>query len=410
MSQNIETVIIGGGQAGLSTSYYLKHQNCEHVVLEKAARAGSVWRDDRWDSFTLLTPNWAFQLPGAFYQGANPGGFMPRAEIVQRFERYVEQFDLPVHYQTRVLSVEQNGSRGGYRVKTEETELQSKNVVIATGLYQQPRLPPYSAAISKQITQVHSGRYRNPESLSPGAVLVVGSGQSGCQIAEELYRSGRKVYLCLSSVGRVPRRYRGRDIFEWLQLMGFFDKTVDQLESPKTKFEGNPHLSGNDGGHTINLHQFARDGVILLGRLQGAEDGRIQLAPDLKVNLEKADKFEAEITKMVDEYILKAGLDTPKESLPVLTDGFNLPEITELDLRSAGVASIIWAIGYKFDFSMVKLPVFDSDGYPVQKRGVTDFPGLYFVGLPWLYKQKSGLLVGVGEDAEYIAAAISSVM
>ena len=237
---------------------------------------------------------------------------------------------------------------------------------------------------------------------------MVGSGQSGCQIAQELYQSGRKVYLCLGSAGRAPRRYRGKDVYEWLDLCGFLDRTVDKLPNPKIKFAANPHVSGRDGGMTLNLHQFARDGVVLLGRLQDGRDSKVWLAPDLKENLVKADKFEADIVKLVDDYIRQSGLDVPTESLPVLADGYGLEETLALDLQAAGITTIIWAMGYAFDFSLVKLPVFDSDGFPIQQRGVTTYPGLFFVGLPWLHKQKSGLLVGMGEDAEYIASVIAA--
>jgi putative flavoprotein involved in K+ transport len=236
---------------------------------------------------------------------------------------------------------------------------------------------------------------------------VVGSAQSGSQIAEELYQHGRKVYLCVGSAGRIPRRYRGRDVFEWLLLAGFMDRTVDKLPSPKAKFMGSGHVSGRDGGRTLNLHQFARDGVMLLGRLQDGRANSIWLAPDLKENLAKADAAAADMVKLIDGYIAQNRLDIPPETLPELRDGYAAEVITELNLQSAGITSIIWAMGYRFDFSLVKFPVFDSDGFPIQKRGVTDVSGLYFVGLPWLYKLKSGLLVGVGEDADYIAAAIA---
>ncbi len=408
MNERLETIIIGGGQAGLATSYHLKRQGREHVVLEQAAQAGNAWRNDRWDSFTLLTPNWSFRLPGAEYQGDAPEDFMPRDEIVARFERYVEGFHLPVRYQTSVTSVEQDADDRSYLVRTDETMMHARNVVIATGLFQRPKMPSFSTDLAAHIVQLHSGQYRDPRSLPAGAVLVVGSGQSGCQIAEELYQSGRKVYLCVGSAGRAPRRYRGKDIYEWLQLSGFLDRTVDQLPSPKAKFAANPQVSGRDGGRTLNLHQFARDGVVLLGRVQGARESRIWLAPDLKENLAKADKFEAEIVGLIDAFVARTGLNVPSERLPELRDGYEAEEIADLDLHSAGITTIIWAMGYGFDFSLVKLPVFDSDGYPVQKRGVTDYPGLFFVGLPWLYKQKSGLIVGVGEDADYIASAITA--
>jgi putative flavoprotein involved in K+ transport len=281
-------------------------------------------------------------------------------------------------------------------------------VVIATGLFQQPKIPSFNADPAARVTQLHSGQYRNPQSLPPGAVLVVGSGQSGCQIVEELYQSGRKAYLCVGSAGRVPRRYRGKDFYTWMHLSGFLDRTVDILPSPKAKFAPNPQVSGRDGGHSLNLHQFVRDGVVLLGHLERINENTAWFASDLKENLARVDKFEAEFVKMVDGFIARSGLDAPLEDLPALLDGYEAEEIRELDLPSAGITSIIWATGYRFDFHLVHFPIFDSDGYPVQKRGVTNYPGLYFVGLPWLYKNISGNLTGVGEDADFIAATIAA--
>ncbi|MBP1704250.1 MAG: dependent oxidoreductase [Chloroflexi bacterium] len=384
MTQSIETIIIGGGQAGLATSYFLTQASREHLVLEQAVQAANAWRNDRWDSFSLLTPNWSFRLPGAEYDGPARDSFMPRHEIISRFEGYIARYRLPVQYNMQVSSVEPCPNGDGYRVRTHETELEARNVVVATGMFQKPKIPAFAGSLPARIEQLHSGHYRNPAALSPGAVLVVGSAQSGCQIAEELYLSGRKVYLCTGSAGRAPRRYRGKDVFEWQHLSGFLDRTVDQLPSSRMKFAANPHLSGRDGGRTLNLHQFARDGVTLLGKLQDGSGNKLWMASDLKENLAKADQFEANLVKMIDAYIARAGLDAPEESLPVLRDGFDAEIITELDLHKAGITSIIWAMGYRFDFSLVKLPVFDGDGYPVQQRGVTDYPGLYFVGLPWL--------------------------
>lgn len=409
MKTYYETIIIGGGQAGLSTSYFLKQQNRDHIILEKAAQAGNAWRNDRWDSFTLLTPNWTFQLPGAEYQEDDPDGFIPKDEIIARFEQYIEHFQLPVQYQVRVISVEKNDMGQGYLVRTDNSVVEAKNIVVATGLFQRAKLPVFSTDISKDIKQLHSGQYRNPQSLPPGAVLVVGSGQSGCQIAEELYLSGRKVYLCVGSAGRAPRRYRGKDIFEWLHLSGFLDRTVDKLPSPQAKYAANPQVSGRDGGRALNLHQFAHDGVVLLGRLVGAGEHQVRLAPDLKENLAKADKFEADLVKLVDEYIGNTGLDVPVEKLPELRYGYESPIIENLDLNATGITTIIWAMGYTFDFSMIHLPILDNDGYPHQNRGEADYPGLFFVGLPWLYKNKSGLLIGVGEDAKHIVSVMTGV-
>jgi putative flavoprotein involved in K+ transport len=292
-------------------------------------------------------------------------------------------------------------------VHTDGAAIETSNVVIATGLFQKPRIPPLSANLPVGVQQLHSSEYRNPAALPPGAVLVVGSAQSGGQIAEELYQSGRKVYLCVSSAGWGPRRYRGQDIVRWMDRAGFNAVTVDKLPSPKMKFAASALVSGKDGGHTLNVHQFARDGVVLLGRMQAAQAGKITLAPDLKESLAKSDKFKADLLKRIDDYIEKMGLDVPQETLPDLRDGYSAEVITELDVQSAGITSVIWATGYKFDFGLVRLPVVDADGYPIQKRGVTDYPGLYFVGLPWLHTAKSGLLFGVGDDAASIVSHIA---
>jgi len=402
----IETVIVGAGQAGLAMSYHLKHYGREHVVLEQAAQAGSVWRNERWDSFTLVTPNWAFRIPGVEYNGADRDGFMPRDQVVACFDQYVERFQPPIRYNTHVLAVEPLDSKG-YRVQTPERTFEAKNVVIATGFFQRPKIPPFAASLSPGITQLHSSAYRNPESLPAGAVLVVGSAQSGCQIAEELYQRGRQVFLCTGSAGRVPRRYRGKDVIEWLDQVGLFDLTPEQLPPGMSKFGAIPHISGTNGGHTLNLHQFARDGVTLLGHLRGAAGDKIALAPDLHENLARIDQFELEVVKMIDGYIQANGLDAPPEDVPQLRDGYAQPMIEELDLKAASINTVIWAIGYTFDFSLVKLPVCDDDGFPIQTSGVTSYAGLYFVGIPWMPSQRSGFLLGVGESAEHIASNIA---
>ena len=405
MIQTLDTIIVGGGQGGLATSYYLKQQGRKHLVLEQSDQAGSAWRDGRWDSFTLVTPNWAFRLPGAEYTGDQPGGFLNRDEVVEIFSGYADKFGLPLRPHSRVTAVEACPA-GGFLVRTQDTIYQARNVVVATGLFQTPKIPAFAEHIPSSITQLHSDAYRNPNQLPEGSVLVVGSSQSGCQIAQEIHQSGRQVHLCISGAGRIPRNYRGKDIMEWARLLGISERTVDTLPSPKAKFAANPHMAGKTDGGSINLHQFVRDGIQLLGRLQDVRSGKAVLAPDLYDNLAKADKFEADMLQNIDAYIDKVGLDQPAEQVPQLKDGYALKLIGELDLVASGIRSVIWAIGYTFDFSMVKFPVFDEDGYPIQKRGLTKQPGLYFVGLPWLHKQKSGLLAGVAEDAAHIARSI----
>ena len=405
-ARSIDTVVVGGGQAGLAISYYLKQEGREHVVLEKAPAVANAWRNQRWDSFTLVTPNFQVRMPGAEYDGDDPYAFMSLAEVVQYFDDYVERFELPLHCDVEVFSVEK--VRDKYLVRTSEGGYEADNVVIATGLYQAPKIPKFSERITPNIQQIHSMEYKNPTLLPAGVVLVVGTGQSGAQIAEELSQSGRKVYLSIGSAGRVPRRYRGRDINDWFSRMGMFDTKVGELRSPGDKFHPHPQISGKNGGESLNLHQFARDGVVLLGHLRDARDGQLIIAPDLKETLTKVDQFEINALKAVDQYIARMELNAPAETIPQLRDGYTHKLITELDLNASGISTIIWATGYSFDFSFVRLPIVDSDGYPIQKRGVTDYDGLYFLGMPWLHNRRSGILFGVGDDAAYIAQHIAA--
>jgi putative flavoprotein involved in K+ transport len=406
MMTTVNTVVVGGGQAGLSVSHYLKQLSVDHVVLEQADKPGEAWRNHRWDSFALNTPRWQSRLPGVRYGADDPDGFMPRQEIVAHLDEMAQQ--LPIRTGARVVSVARDAASGDYIVSIDGENIRTRNVVVATGLYQTPKIPRLGRDLPAGIRQLHSDNYRNPEQLLPGAVLVVGSAQSGAQIAEELYESGRKVYLAVGQAGRTPRRYRGKDANWWFARVGHYDRTVSELPSPRAKFAGKPHISGTKGGHTINLHQFARDGVTLLGRLEAIDGGIVKLKGDLYDNLAAADRTEAEFVKAVDGYVASTGMSVPAETLPILRDGFDQRLLTELDLAAAGITNVIWATGYAFDFSMIALPVTDGDGFPIQTRGVSAFPGLFFVGLPWLHNAKSGLIFGVGEDARYIADRIAA--
>lgn len=406
MTEQIDTIVIGGGQAGLSISYYLTQQDREHVVLEKN-RIGETWRSRRWDSFTLVTPNWQLQLPGFPYDGDNPNGYLPREEIVQYLEDYAAMFNPPVRLGVEARSVESNSNGDGYKIETSAGVLEASNVVVATGTFQMPSIPNFSQKIMPQVVQIHSSQYQNPDALPPGAVLVVGSGQSGCQITDELNQSGRKVYLCTSKVGRAPRHYRGKDFIKWLDEIGMIDNTVDTLDSPEERFSPNPHVSGKNGGRTLNLHRFAQEGVTLLGRLKNARGSEIELEEDLMDNLAMADQFASELKKGIDTFIEKTGIEAPEGSNQELNDGYDCEVITELDLESEDIMSIIWAVGYDFDFSWIKFPILDEFGYPIQKRGVTEHPGLYFLGLHWMHTLKSGLFFGVGDDAAHIAGHIA---
>ncbi|MBK9096598.1 MAG: NAD(P)-binding domain-containing protein [bacterium] len=409
MIEQIETVIIGGGPAGLSTSYYLNQHNKEHIILEKHDKIAHPWRNERWDSFTLVTPNWAlYRMPGSERNGEPSDGFMQKDKIVKFLEGYVRKNNLPVWYNTNVISVEPNG-RLGYIIKTGEKTIKAKNVVVAIGFQRVPRIPQISKRISGDIHQIHSSAYRNPTSLPDGAVLIAGSGQSGTQLAEELYQSGRKVFLCVGKAGRLPRRYRGKDIIQWLDEMGIFDLTPEQLPPGVERFRPIPQLTGKNGGYTINLHKFSKDGITLLGHLKGAENNKTFFAPDLHQSLAIVDQFESEIVKMIDQYIQQMKLDLPEEKLPELKDGYKQALIEELDLESENIKTIIWAGGYDWDYSFVKIPVFDREGFPNQTRGVTNSPGLCFVGLPWMPSERTGFLVGISDGAKNVADYIAQL-
>lgn len=405
--ETTETVIIGGGQAGLSTSYHLQQAGREHVVLERADRVADAWRSGRWDSFTLVTPNWAFRLPGADYDGPEPDGFMNRDEILTRFDGYIDRYAFPVRTRTKVTAVELD-DRCGFRVSTSNGSIRTRNVVIATGWEQLPKVPPAAAGIPDGILQLHSSAYRNPGALPPGRVLVVGSAQSGAQIAEELYLSGRAVSLSIGNAGRAPRTYRGKDGFDWLlHALGFFDIPRDRFPMPPEQFSP-PHISGANGGHTLDLHRFARDGVRLFGHLTDVDGSTVRFAPDLHECLSRSDAFEAQATRMIDDHIAAHGLDAPPDELPHLEDGYAQPIVEEMDLAAEGIGTVIWATGYRCDYRMVKFPVLDGSGWPIQTNGVTGIPGLSFVGMPWMPAIRQGILAGVGEHAAYIVERIAA--
>lgn len=419
MAEKIDTIVIGAGQAGLATSYHLSERDVEHLILERADCVGSSWRDRRWDSFCLVTPNWMIDLPGFPYDGDEPDAFMPKDDVVAYLERYAEAIDAPVRFGTEVRCLAGSDDGHGFELDTNDGRIDARNVVVAAGSYGRSKRPSCAPDLPDDIPQLDPSEYRNSGALPPGAVLVVGSGQSGTQIAEELYQSGREVYLCVSSAGRVPRRHAGRDVLRWLELAaeagaGPFGDTVDTLDPEEVRAErrsAKHYVSGKDGGHDLNLHRFVRDGVRLLGRLEGIRDETLRLAPDLHENLRHADQVAHEIRSNLNGLIDKAGIEAPTEDPEIeleLKDGFDQPEIEALDLRDAGIGSVIWATGFWMDFDRwVDVPVLGGDGYPRQRRGVTDQEGLYFVGLFWMHSLASDLLYGVGDDAAHVVAHLA---
>jgi putative flavoprotein involved in K+ transport len=307
MAEEIGTVVIGGGQAGLALSFYLSQQGRPHVVLEQATEIAPAWRHGRWDSFTLVTPNWSVRLPGFPYQGDEPDGFMPRADVVRHLEQYAASFQAPVRCGVQVTAVDPARDGQGYRVATADgVTYAAATVVVATGSFQFPKPSPFTGTLPPEILQLHSSHYRNPSALPPGAVLVVGSADSGCQIVEELNEGGRRVYLCVSRAIRRPRRYRGKDSLFWAVALGRVEQTADQLPSPSARFAPNSQLTGKNGGHTLNLHLFARNGVVLLGRLVGVDGYRMALAPDLQENLTNTDRALEDFKKGVDEFVRRS--------------------------------------------------------------------------------------------------------
>lgn len=400
-TEKTDTVIVGGGQSGLALSYLLTEQSRDHIVLEKRHRVGETWRQ-RWDSFTLVTPNWHLRLPGHCYEGSDPDGFTPREGVVGYLEAYANLFEPPVRFGANVTGVHRLDD--GYVVTVEDDIYEARNVVVAAGTFQRPRIHSSASRIPPSITQLHTAQYRNPAQLPPGPALVVGSGQSGAQIALELMESGRQVYLCVGSAGRLPRRYRQRDGMWWALQLGMLDQTVDELDSPDERFRANPQISGRNGGSDINLHEFARAGMRLLGHLNDVANGHVLLAGDLHDNLAMADTMAGRFREGVDAYVTSTGLDVPEEVVNEPTDGYEQEIQRDLNLEEASIGSIIWATGYQWDYSWVDVPVFDDRGYPIQDRGVTASPGLYFLGLHWLHTLKSGLFLGVGDDAADVAA------
>ncbi|HVX76975.1 MAG TPA: MSMEG_0569 family flavin-dependent oxidoreductase [Bradyrhizobium sp.] len=402
---HVSVAVIGGGQAGLAMSYHLKTQGIDHVILEKNGIA-HAWKTQRWDAFCLVTPNWQCQLPGYPYQGNDPKGFMLRQEIVDYVEGYARHIAAPVREGVAVTRLRQSEG-SGFVLETSAGEMTADAVVLAISGYHVPNVPRMAERLDGSLTQLHSSVYRNPQSLPAGEVLVVGSGQSGCQIAEDLHLSGRKVHLAVGSAPRCPRVYRGRDAVEWLDDLGQYDLPVDQHPlKEKVRKNANHYLTGRDGGRDIDLRKFALEGMKLYGRLKDIQDGRFEFADDLAKNLDNADRVYNGICGLIDDYIARNHIDAPVS--PHYEPAWQPAEtVGSLDAAEAGISTVIWTTGFRSDWSWVELPIFDGAGYPTHRRGVTSMAGVYVLGLPWLYTWGSGRFVGVGRDAEFVSQHIA---
>ncbi len=402
-----QVIIVGGGQAGLSISHYLQLQGIDHLVLEKH-RAMHAWATQRWDNFCLVTPNWQCALPGHPYTGTEPHGFMRKSEIVAYLDGFKARVNAPLREGVTVERVKPL-PQGGFVVTTGDTEYRAAQVVVASGGYQQPIVPRLAERLPAQVTQLHSADYRNAAQLPPGRVLVVGSGQSGAQIAEDLHLAGREVVLAVGEAPRCARFYRGRDVVDWLADMGYYDMPVTQHPLREgVRDNTNHYVTGRDGGRDIDLRRFANEGMQLYGVLQGLDGDMLRFQPGLKAALDRADNTYNGINASIDRHIVERGIAAPPATVyaPVWEPA---EERTSLSLSESGITSVIWCIGFAPDFRWLDAPVFSGRGHPVHERGVTQVPGLYFVGLPWLHTWGSGRFSGVARDAAFIVEHIASL-
>jgi putative flavoprotein involved in K+ transport len=403
-NEKVETLIIGGGQAGLAMSAHLGKRAVPHLIVERY-RIAERWRSERWDSLVANGPAWHDRFPCLEFSDIDPNSFATKNRIVEYFEAIAKQIKAPIRCGVEVKSVERKADGSGFRAGTSEGVIEASNVVAATGPFQRPIIPavvPPDAG----IMQVHSNAYRNPGQLPEGAVMVVGAGSSGVQIADELLRAGKRVYLSVGPHDRPPIRYRRRDFCWWLGVLGMWDA--------KTREPGMEHVtiavSGAHGGHTVDFRKLAARGITLLGRAGPFKDGVMHCADDLARNIAQGDAHYLSVLDAADAYVAKNGLDLPEEPearrIDANPDCVTDP-ILQLNLAEAGITAIVWATGFAVDFGWLKADTFDARGIPLHERGVSKVPGLYFLGLPWLSRRASPFIWGVWHDAEYLAGHIA---
>ena len=414
ISSVFDVIVVGAGHAGLSISYYLKHLNLDHLVLEKG-KIGNSWLNQRWDSFKLNTPNKWNLLPGQENIFPDPEGLCSAPEFAAFLEKYSAEFQLPVIENCEILSVECVPGSKEFFVHVSENgtarKYRSRQIVVASGAQNKENIPSYVRNISPGIVQLHASVYRNASALPDGAILVIGSAQSGVQIAEDLILAGREVFISTSQVPRVPRRYRGKDIVDWLVVSGFYDLQTQDVADPGILKIKQPQVSTHGPhGHTLSLQGLARNGAVILGRTENIDGSAIFFRPDASANIRFADEFSKRIKLMIDEYIRKSQLNAPlpeedSDDYPVEGNSFG-SDLTTLNLKERNITTIIWATGFKGTFSYLKLPVFNGNGMPGHNNGISDVEGLYFLGLPWLRKRKSGIILGIEEDALFMSRQI----
>ncbi|WP_025053050.1 flavin-containing monooxygenase [Sulfitobacter noctilucae] len=403
-SESIDTLVIGGGQAGLAMSEHLGKQGTEHIVLERA-RIAERWRSERWGNLVANGPAWHDRFPSLEFSQTGPDGFPSKYEVTDYFETYAKMIDCPIRCGVNVTHLARRPGQAGFDVQTSDGSIHAQNVVVATGPFQRPLIPPLVPETAS-VTQMHSTAYRNPDQLAEGAVLVVGAGSSGAQIADELLQSGRTVYLSVGPHDRPPRRYRGRDFVWWLGVLGKWDAAAPTPGTEHVTIS----VSGAQGGKTIDFRDFAHRGMTLVGRTDSFADGALYFADDLALNIRRGDENYLSVLDEADAYITQHGLDLPAE--PAAREFAPMPDcvtdpLRTLDLVQAGVSTIIWATGFAPDYGWLDLDVLDQTGRPRHQRGVTTEPGLYFLGLPWQSRRGSAFIWGVWHDAKYLADQIA---
>ncbi len=404
--ETVDTLVVGAGQAGVAMSEHLGKLGVPHLVLERE-RIAERWRTGRWDSLVANGPAWHDRFPGLEFDDLDPDAFASKDRVADYFEAYAKQIDAPIRTGVEVTKVVRNEGRPGFTVETSRGVIEAQRIVVATGPFQRPVIPPIAPRASADLVQIHSADYRNPQQLPEGAVLVVGAGSSGVQIAEEMMRAGKRVYLSVGPHDRPPRAYRNRDFCWWLGVLGLWDI--------ETAVPGREHVtiavSGARGGHTVNFRKLAHEGMTLVGVTKAFNDGVATFEADLATHLANGDANYLSLLDAADAYVTRNGLDLPEE--PEARVSVPDPEcvtrpILELDLRAAGVTSVVWATGYANDYGWLQVNAFDARGKPKHQRGVSSEPGVYFVGLPWLSRRGSSFIWGVWHDAKHVAGHIAT--
>ena len=409
----LDVVVVGAGFAGLSASYHLKNYGLRHMVFEKG-RIGASWRSQRWDSFRLNSTNKLNVLPGMKNVTDNPDAFPTAPDFVTSLEQYVSDCKLPVLENSKVIAVEKSGDLFRVIVSAHNniSDYLCRQVIIASGIANEIKIPFFAANISSTIKQLHTSDYRSAGRLPAGAVLVSGSAQSGVQIAEDLLDSGRKVFVSTSRVDRIPRWYRGRDIFYWLIDIKYFDLKAGEVSDPAMLDSRNPQVAGTgDGRDTVSLQSLAKKGAVILGKMDNADNENVFFQPNAAMHVKFADEFSENIKKRIDDYIIENQLKAP----PPHFDAADIPDveatcassIASLNLKENNIGSIIWSTGFSADFSYIRLPVFDDNGKLIHHNGLPTFPGLYFLGYPWMRSRKSTILFGIAEDAAFIVDKVN---